>query len=365
MLGRMLSVALVGGAGLFLIAGDAFAGTDTIKKPMFNGKRLDWCASWTSDCGKPAADAFCKSQGYAEATKFERDPHIGSSSPTRVISTGAVCDLAHCDGFLEITCAKLPTVAPEAPVEADAPADNKADAESVVTEAAPAEAATPADQKEIRVIEAKAPEPVAPPEDEAAPAEEVVAGDSSSGGSAASPEDKVPVETTAADASESSEAAGGEVAAAEPSVTDETPAPAAVAAAEPAAAEEPVPAPAKPVRLASADPSPAVAAMASVRPPVPQPKPTRVASVARPAPVTQVFQQPLFGGKRLDWCRGWKDTCGQATADDYCRYKGFVRAVAFAPDMHIGHRQPTRQIATGMVCDQEMCDGFKIIACAK
>jgi hypothetical protein len=73
---------------------------------MFNGNRLDWCLKWSEDCGRPAADAYCQAQGFVKALQFIPDRHIGSRSPTRLIGTGATCDLARCDGFRQITCLK-------------------------------------------------------------------------------------------------------------------------------------------------------------------------------------------------------------------------------------------------------------------
>ena len=78
-----------------------------------------------------------------------------------------------------------------------------------------------------------------------------------------------------------------------------------------------------------------------------------------------MFTAPKFEGRRLDWCRGWKDACGKATADEFCRLNGFVEAQSFAPDPGIGAAEPTRQIASGLVCDHEGCDGFAEIACMK
>ncbi len=82
-------------------------------------------------------------------------------------------------------------------------------------------------------------------------------------------------------------------------------------------------------------------------------------------PILQVFETPTFKGRRLDWCRGWKDRCGKATADEFCQLNGFVEALSFAPDPKIGATEPTRQIASGLVCDHDGCDGFAEIACTK
>jgi len=113
MLSRCVSIILFCGAFVLLTAADASAASKTIRKPMFNGNRLDWCLKWSTDCGKPAADAFCAAQGYQHAVAFEPDPRIGSRTPTRLIGTGATCDLAYCEGFRQITCETVPIAKPE------------------------------------------------------------------------------------------------------------------------------------------------------------------------------------------------------------------------------------------------------------
>src|SRR6056297_1672361 len=46
-------------------------------EPMVDGHRLDWCREWAANCGKPAADAFCRAQGFDRAAFYERDTNIG------------------------------------------------------------------------------------------------------------------------------------------------------------------------------------------------------------------------------------------------------------------------------------------------
>lgn len=78
----------------------------TFPHPMVDAThRLDWCLNWGAGCGQAAADAFCVNQGYGGASAFEQEADIGLTTPTRVLGTGAVCDLGFCDGFLTITCA--------------------------------------------------------------------------------------------------------------------------------------------------------------------------------------------------------------------------------------------------------------------
>ena len=63
--------------------------------------RLDWCLSWATDCGKPAADAYCDWKGFSKSSDFQIAPDIGL---TRIISSGQVCSDPGCDGFKFITC---------------------------------------------------------------------------------------------------------------------------------------------------------------------------------------------------------------------------------------------------------------------
>jgi len=69
--------------------------------PMVDGVALDHCRSWARDCGQPAADAFCQSQGFAAAIDFTREHH---APPTRVISSGQVCNGANCARITAVTC---------------------------------------------------------------------------------------------------------------------------------------------------------------------------------------------------------------------------------------------------------------------
>ena len=72
--------------------------------PTYLGDRLDWCQDWGGGCGKQAADAYCRHPGYRVSVSRNIDHNIGAATPTRVISTGAVCDQGFCDGFKYISC---------------------------------------------------------------------------------------------------------------------------------------------------------------------------------------------------------------------------------------------------------------------
>ena len=71
--------------------------------PIWKNRRLDGYLRWAFDCGKPAADAFCRVQGYSDALHAEPDAESGHSA-TRVISSDQICDKPFCRGFQQIIC---------------------------------------------------------------------------------------------------------------------------------------------------------------------------------------------------------------------------------------------------------------------
>ncbi|MFP3921065.1 MAG: hypothetical protein ACLFU3_05085 [Dichotomicrobium sp.] len=78
--------------------------TVTYRNPKWQGNRLDWCLNWGQKCGKPAANAYCRKRGHERTIGFKKASNIGDRQPTRLITTGAVCDDGHCDGFRFIRC---------------------------------------------------------------------------------------------------------------------------------------------------------------------------------------------------------------------------------------------------------------------
>ncbi len=328
MLRRVAPTAIVGGALVLVLTAYLAADTRTVERPMFNGNRLGWCANWNADCGEPAAQAWCVAQGFAGAEAFVRAPGVGEKSPTRLIATGAICDSAECDGFKEITCTLLDPVEPRGgettanpplppPRGDDPPIEVKAEA-AVPDPVAPTAELPPSPET--------VPTPVTAPEPTATPAASTV------------PEPP-PAPEVVVEADADANAVSPQSATADPAATGATP-----------VQPEPVP-----DEATEDDPGP------------PPPDTITLAAAGAPPlrPVLEVFAEPTFNGRRLDWCRGWKDLCGKATADEFCRLNGFVEALSFAPDTKIGAAEPTRQIASGLVCDHDGCDGFAEIACTK
>ena len=62
---------------------------------------IDWCRDWGANCGRPAADAFCRARGHLRSDHIQILNDIGR---TVVISSGAVCADPTCDGFRLIEC---------------------------------------------------------------------------------------------------------------------------------------------------------------------------------------------------------------------------------------------------------------------
>ena len=90
--------------------------TQMFAPPTLHGVLLDWCAHFGRDCGKPAADLFCREQHFDQATCFSIDQNAGQRGiPTLVFGDGSLCQGAQCSGFRQITCARAVAAQPETP----------------------------------------------------------------------------------------------------------------------------------------------------------------------------------------------------------------------------------------------------------
>jgi hypothetical protein len=85
--------------GILASAHGAEAGVRNFFAPAMDGARLDACLSG-GDCGKPAADAFCKVQGYDKSVLFQRERF----QSTRVLDSGSLCTGDTCTAFRQIKC---------------------------------------------------------------------------------------------------------------------------------------------------------------------------------------------------------------------------------------------------------------------
>ena len=66
--------------------------------PQLDGQRVAACLSGGA-CGKPAADAFCKAEGYDQAMLFQRE----RSNSARSLDSDKLCD-GDCTAFRQVKC---------------------------------------------------------------------------------------------------------------------------------------------------------------------------------------------------------------------------------------------------------------------
>ncbi len=69
--------------------------------PRVDNYRIDWCYKTHRGCGRRAANAFCRYQGYARAQSYEKAP---DALATRTIGSDELCFGHTCVGFSRITC---------------------------------------------------------------------------------------------------------------------------------------------------------------------------------------------------------------------------------------------------------------------
>lgn len=88
---------------LTVAQGAAPAETKEFPNPTVRGVALDFCYDWGTNCGKPAADAFCAANGYAQATDLQIVPN---NPPTLVIHTNQTCNQPNCTRISWVNCTK-------------------------------------------------------------------------------------------------------------------------------------------------------------------------------------------------------------------------------------------------------------------
>jgi len=83
---------------------DAKKTSMTFQAPMLGDLRLDACLEWGTNCGEPAATAWCKTKGMTRATVFPSET-VGEIG-TRLIGTKQECREKFCVSFAYIVCEK-------------------------------------------------------------------------------------------------------------------------------------------------------------------------------------------------------------------------------------------------------------------
>ena len=89
---------------------------ETFATPRRGSSRIDACLHFKTDCGKPAADAFCDSKDHGPAVSFDIDYLVGEETWT--LGDNVVCPPGKCNALRSVACSMLPK--PLEPAQEDA-----------------------------------------------------------------------------------------------------------------------------------------------------------------------------------------------------------------------------------------------------
>lgn len=89
-------------ASLIMSTSATIAEVRTYFTPNVDGQPIAFCVQSSTDCGKPVADAWCRSQGFDEALLFQRD--VAAKAVALHVDTGRPCSEELCLSFHQIKC---------------------------------------------------------------------------------------------------------------------------------------------------------------------------------------------------------------------------------------------------------------------
>jgi hypothetical protein len=73
-------------------------------RPTVDGIRVDWCATWSTDCGQAGADQFCRAQGYRRAAQWGWE----HAERTWVMGSRQHCNSSACGALRDVICVDRP-----------------------------------------------------------------------------------------------------------------------------------------------------------------------------------------------------------------------------------------------------------------
>jgi hypothetical protein len=91
---------------VMLTAGAAAAKAGSARNffaPLYDGQPVAFCLEGNRNCGKAAANIWCKSKGFDEALSYARKS-LSSEMELRFVDTGNLCSTTECIGFSQIKC---------------------------------------------------------------------------------------------------------------------------------------------------------------------------------------------------------------------------------------------------------------------
>ncbi len=89
---------------LFSFSFSASSDVEEFIQPQIDGIRLDWCLTFSADCGEPVAYKWCIDNGYSKPIYWDKDKNIGEHTPTTMLNSRGTCYNKNCDGFSTIVC---------------------------------------------------------------------------------------------------------------------------------------------------------------------------------------------------------------------------------------------------------------------
>jgi hypothetical protein len=89
---------------LAIPASESFAAARTYTDPVYLGDPVHRCLTNKTACGKPAADAFCRLEGYDNALSFQVMKDVSRVATARTIDTGTVLIAPEAHPFQLVKC---------------------------------------------------------------------------------------------------------------------------------------------------------------------------------------------------------------------------------------------------------------------
>jgi hypothetical protein len=68
--------------------------------PRMRGAVVDWCSTWSNNCGPGGATLFCQNHGFQRALSWD----VMEARHTYVIGANRFCDADFCKGYSFIRC---------------------------------------------------------------------------------------------------------------------------------------------------------------------------------------------------------------------------------------------------------------------
>jgi hypothetical protein len=88
------------GAGVGIVIGGGAGGGGSFDNPTLNGAVVDWCSTWSTNCGAGGANLFCQVAGFSGAANWT----TFKPGKTWVIGSNQSCNGGFCIGFSHVTC---------------------------------------------------------------------------------------------------------------------------------------------------------------------------------------------------------------------------------------------------------------------